>query len=91
MKHRYSGHQERTNYRESILERDHHICQVCGGEGNEVDHIIPWEVSHDRTPSNLRAICHTCNCKLRRKRKDARLPMSEWEQHIKEELAKCIT
>ena len=90
-KHRYSGYQERTNYREAILERDHNLCQVCGGKATEVDHIVPWAVSHDRSPSNLRAICHKCNCATRRKRKDARLPMNEWEAHIREELSKCST
>jgi len=64
-------HRERTAYKKSILERDKHICQICGTLATFVDHIIPWAISHDSSPSNLRAICRPCNIVTRRRRKDA--------------------
>lgn len=49
-------------------------CPLCGVLLNyeagktprspEVDHIIPWAVSQDDNPSNLRVICRRCNQSL---------------------------
>lgn len=44
-----------------ILERDGYVCAYCLGEATEVDHIIPWDWSHDDSDDNLIASCHTCN------------------------------
>lgn len=41
-----------------ILRRDACTCHVCGGEANEVDHIVPGD-NHD--PSNLAPICRPCH------------------------------
>ena len=61
-------------FRETILERDGYRCRLCGCAVDEVcdlhyapvrqldvAHIIPWAISHDTTPANLRATCHPCN------------------------------
>ena len=65
------SYNNRTKYKNSILERDNHICQLCGGKATVVDHIVPWVVSHDSAKSNLRALCRKCNLATRRERKDA--------------------
>jgi hypothetical protein len=49
-----------------ILERDGHMCQVCGPKcthnATAVDHIIPIADGGAKfDPSNLRAICTSCN------------------------------
>ncbi len=73
-----SHYNQRKTFKQKIHERDNHTCQVCGAPSQEVDHIIPWAISHDSTPSNMRAICIKCNRELRRQRKDAALPWDEW-------------
>ena len=40
--------------------RDNFTCQLCGGFGWDVDHIIPWQESHDSSLGNLRVLCHRC-------------------------------
>jgi 5-methylcytosine-specific restriction endonuclease McrA len=82
-------YKERSAYRQSVLDRDEHICQVCGAPATEVDHIVPWSISHDSSLSNLRAICIKCNRARRRPRKDARLPWDEWCQWLENELVAC--
>lgn len=47
--------------KEAILERDGHVCYYCGGEATVVDHIIPWDWSHNNAPTNLIAACNLCN------------------------------
>ena len=79
-------YRERTKYKDTILERDNHTCQLCGEYGDIVDHIIPWAVSHDSTRSNLRCLCRKCNLATRRPRRDSRLPLSEWYNQIEAEL-----
>lgn len=79
-------YQQRTEYKNRVLERDNHLCQVCGGPAQEVDHIIPWAISHDSSRSNLRAICIKCNRATRLPRKDACLPLNEWYQYIEAQL-----
>ncbi len=44
-----------------ILKRDNHICQYCGGEANQVDHIIPVSQGGTNKWSNLAAACWKCN------------------------------
>ena len=83
----YTGWQNRSGYKDKIRERDNHTCQICGKAGHDVDHIIPWSISHDNRESNLRVLCHSCNCLTRRQRKDANLPLDEWAEAIKAELA----
>lgn len=47
--------------RQQILRRDRHTCQLCGKTAAHVDHVVP--VAHGGTdhPSNLRALCASCN------------------------------
>ena len=80
---------QRTDYKNSILERDNYICQVCGSPAQEVDHIIPWAISHDSSRSNLRAICIKCNRAIRRQRKDANplTSLDKWYDYLEGELA----
>ena len=80
---------QRTDYKNSILERDNYICQVCGNPAQEVDHIIPWAISHDSSRSNLRAICIKCNRATRRQPRNTRLSLDKWYDYLQEELAKC--
>ena len=86
--YKYTGYQNRSGYKRKIRERDNYTCRLCGEYGHDVDHIIPWSESHDNSESNLRVLCHRCNCATRRPRKDARLPMDKWLQWVKRELAK---
>jgi len=71
----YKGGQARDHYAsafwlkraQEIRERDK-VCQHCGyvpadDEALHVHHIIPWEVSHDDSPSNLIALCPSCHKK----------------------------
>jgi 5-methylcytosine-specific restriction endonuclease McrA len=48
-----------------VLERDGHICVRCGEPADTVDHIIPKAVTGtpDNSPSNLQAMCRSCNSK----------------------------
>jgi hypothetical protein len=73
-------------YKNKIRERDGYICQLCGADGNQIDHIIPFAISHDNTEGNLRVLCKPCNLRIRRERKDAALPIDQWEQAIRNEL-----
>jgi hypothetical protein len=43
--------------RAKILERDSHICQVCGRPATQVDHIR----GNSSEPSNLQSLCGPCN------------------------------
>lgn len=77
---------ESTEYKNKIRERDKKTCRLCGRPGHDVDHIIPWHISHDSSESNLRVLCHGCNVSLRRKRKDARPSLDEWYAQLEAEL-----
>ena len=78
---------EQLNYKNSIRERDNHTCQLCGGPGRDVDHIIPWYISHVSLPANLRVLCHKCNLIGRRPQYNRRLPLDQWADMIRTELA----
>jgi 5-methylcytosine-specific restriction endonuclease McrA len=48
--------------RKLILERDGHICQMCSGPGQQVDHIRLRGVNHDiNHPRNLQVLCGACH------------------------------
>lgn len=44
-----------------IRERDGYTCQICGGEGNSVDHIIPRIAGGGDDEWNLQTLCVPCN------------------------------
>lgn len=79
---------EQLNYKNSIRARDNYTCQLCGGPGRDVDHIIPWHISHDSSPDNLRVLCRRCNTDTRRTQYNRRLPLDQWAESIKSELAR---
>lgn len=69
-----TAYHQSPEFKASIHERDGERCQLCGcGIGQvcdlhwssvtqlDVAHIIPWLVSHDTTPANVRLLCHPCN------------------------------
>ena len=73
--------------RRATLERDNWTCQVCGGYGNEADHIIPI----DRMPADadlcaltaLQTICrkdHIFKTRLENSRPD--LVRDEWRELV---------
>lgn len=43
--------------RKAIFERDNWRCQLCGAPATDIDHIT----SSSSHPSNLRAVCNSCN------------------------------
>lgn len=47
--------------RQRILERDQFCCQICGMEGNTVDHIIPRSSGGGDEEFNLQCLCSRCN------------------------------
>lgn len=47
--------------RQRILQRDSYTCQMCGGEGNSVDHIVPRLAGGGDDDWNLQALCGKCN------------------------------
>jgi 5-methylcytosine-specific restriction endonuclease McrA len=47
-----------------ILHRDGYSCQMCGAEGNHVDHIIPRHAFGEGNADiedNLQTLCKNCN------------------------------
>ncbi len=61
----------RRSLRRRILERDHHICQICHRPGHtdtgpdsrswHIDHVLAWSKGGATTAENLRLTCATCN------------------------------
>jgi len=86
----YTGYQIRSGYKKKIREKFNYTCQLCGGYGEDVDHIVPWAISHDNSEDNLRVLCHRCNCATRRTRVDANpyQTLDQWYEHIQSELDK---
>jgi 5-methylcytosine-specific restriction endonuclease McrA len=61
-KHRALGTQKWKNKRLSILQRDGYECYLCGGQAEQVDHVIPRVAGGDVfDDDNLMAICGRCN------------------------------
>ncbi len=44
-----------------VLRRDAYTCAYCGGEANEVDHVIAKVSGGEDTHDNLVAACRRCN------------------------------
>ena len=44
-----------------ILQRDNYVCQMCGMDGNTVDHIVPRSLGGTDQPFNLQCLCNACN------------------------------
>lgn len=47
--------------REIVIRRDGGTCQLCGLEGNHVDHIVPRKLGGDDSLLNLQLLCEQCN------------------------------
>ena len=61
-KHKVLGTTKWKNKRLSILQRDGYECYVCGGQAEQVDHLIPRAKGGDVfDDDNLMAICGRCN------------------------------
>jgi 5-methylcytosine-specific restriction endonuclease McrA len=61
-KHKVLGTKKWKDKRLSILARDGSECYICGGNANQVDHIIPRVKGGDVfDDDNLAAICAKCN------------------------------
>ena len=82
----HTCYRQHEKYKERIRAKFNYTCQLCGKPGRDVDHIIPFAISHDSSPLNLRVLCHQCNVDTRRARKDANLPLEQWYESIKTEL-----
>jgi len=85
------NYRQHTGLKEQVRRKFNYTCQLCGGPGHDVDHIIPWYISHDSTLANLRVLCHKCNMSLRRKpiKLSHVLPWDEWCRWLYKELASC--
>jgi 5-methylcytosine-specific restriction endonuclease McrA len=61
-KHKVLGTKKWKNKRLSVLQRDGYECYLCGGQADQVDHIIPRVQGGDVfDDDNLMAICGRCN------------------------------
>ena len=47
--------------RARIVIRDGGMCQMCGNEGDSVDHIVPRILGGTDDDHNLQLLCRTCN------------------------------
>ena len=47
--------------RKTILMRDHGLCQYCGKNADNIDHVIPRSKGGGTTWENCVASCRTCN------------------------------
>lgn len=47
--------------RARIVIRDGGMCQMCGNEGDSVDHIVPRIQGGTDDDYNLQLLCRTCN------------------------------
>jgi len=61
-KHKVLGTKKWKNKRLSILQRDGYECYICGGQAEQVDHLIARSKGGDVfDDDNLMAICGRCN------------------------------
>lgn len=81
------GYRQHTSLKDLVRWRDSFTCQICGGYGDEVDHIVPWGISHDSTLPNLRVLCLKCNRATSRSKHNALLPLADYYQALEAELA----
>ncbi len=79
-------YRQHTSFKDFVRRRDNYTCQLCGEYGNIVDHIIPYAVKPETTLEGVRTLCRACNLAVRRKRKDARLPIDEWYADLARQL-----
>ncbi|QTX04120.1 HNH endonuclease [Agromyces archimandritae] len=49
--------------RRQVLERDQYVCQYCGAEATEADHVIPKDAGGRDELDNLVASCKPCNAR----------------------------
>jgi len=90
----HTAYRQQPKYRGTIFERDDRTCQLCGatecdGVRLELDHIIPYAISHNSEADNLRVTCVSCNRATRRRRKDAALSLPEYMAWLRAEIATC--
>ena len=81
------AYRQSEDLKDLIRLRDKCICQLCGGFGWDVDHIVPHAEGGLSVLENLRVLCHRCNCQRRGLRKDARLPLDDYYRQLEAELA----
>lgn len=80
------AYRQHTTLKDSIREQSGYKCAICGGYGDQVDHIIPYAISHDSSLANLRVLCLKCNLATRRQRKDARLELDDYFADLKSQV-----
>jgi 5-methylcytosine-specific restriction endonuclease McrA len=59
--HRELGTQRWKDQRIRVLKRDGYICQYCGGDATQVDHVISRKLGGTHDLENLVACCAPCN------------------------------
>ena len=59
--HRELGTQRWKDQRLRVLKRDSYICQYCGEDATQVDHVIPRSRGGGHELENLLACCAMCN------------------------------
>jgi len=59
--HRELGTQRWKDQRLRVLKRDSYICQYCGEDATQVDHVIPRSRGGGHELENLLACCAKCN------------------------------
>ena len=86
------AYRQKPKYRETIFQRDGFACQLCGktrqdGVQLDLDHVVPYHISHDSSPSNLRVLCHPCNLIGRRYTGRRSLSPAEYNRWLITEIA----
>ena len=86
----HTCYRQPQQYKHRIRARDNYTCQLCGKPGYEVDHIIPFAISHSSEEDNLRVLCVKCNRATRRTGIDANphKTLDEWYSYLDAELAR---